>query len=469
MRRRLTDQRYLLLWLLGVLLLLAVVIVGLGVWSDRNASEPPATATPVSSFPTEPSEQDEPTSSPVILSEAEKTAEASPSPDGTPAAVEPRAGSLPDLLRYVPDQLANDAPALPIVATYADLDRWTSGEMPYVLADDAMQGLALPPVLATYGEDPEWVEAYGFGLTDVSQVLEVGQTPDHVTIMRGAFDEEELLTTWARSGYQAIDVEGVTVWSLFPDDWIDLSAPASRPALGNMNNLVLLEDGTLVAAAKISRLTEVLQVVNNDAASLDEHAEVASLLLAEPEAEDLLTATIVQGEIFASVPTAHAIENGSLESLAAWGLEGSVDLVRNEATALPPIELALIGVRGDDIEAGGATPNADDPSVSATPAPDDDALGMPVTFALLLETPEEADIGLERLIERLETVTSSHTEVPYAETVSLEQAQALEMPDGPGAIVLHAGVVGEIGAWLTMIEARDLGFAEWLLLPDAND
>ena len=74
-----------------------------------------------------------------------------------------------------------------------------------------------------------------------------------------------------------------------------------------------------------------------------------------------------------------------------------------------------------------------------------------------------------RLIERLETVMSPHSGVPYAETLLLEQAQALAMPDGPGVIVLHAGVAGDVGTWLTMVEGRDLGFAEWLILPDAND
>jgi hypothetical protein len=186
-------------------------------------------------------------------------------------------GSLPALLRLAPDALEDPDTGLPVRATYADLERWLAdaGIDPEAASEDrlreAIAPLALPEVLRAAGLSQEWRDMYGFDLRQVDQVLAVGQAPDLVLIMPGRYDADALYATWVASGYQAVEVEETTVWSLVPGNRIDLSAPASRPALGLMNTVVLLEDGTLVATARQGTLAATLQAMHDDARSLLDH------------------------------------------------------------------------------------------------------------------------------------------------------------------------------------------------------
>ncbi|MEJ7902423.1 MAG: hypothetical protein WKF63_11300, partial [Thermomicrobiales bacterium] len=211
-------------------------------------------------------------------------------PEGDDGPVWPT-GSLPDLLDYAPDRLADDSLPLNDIARYANIAGWMSAHgvtTPASLADPALpewevelDNLAIPPSLRERGLDPVWQTTYGFNLTQVGQVLSIGQAPDYVMILRGPFDPEVLQTAWVSSGYQAVEVGGQTIWSLFPGDTIDLSAQESRPAMGSLNNVVMLDDGTLVAAAKTSRLGSVLDVVNGEAPSIAENNDIAAFLLPE--------------------------------------------------------------------------------------------------------------------------------------------------------------------------------------------
>src|SRR5699024_7550335 len=123
---------------------------------------------------------------------------------------------------------------------------------------------------------------------------------DFVIIMRGDFDGDALHAAWVQSGYQAVRTHGYTIWSLFPGDAVDLSAPASRPALGNMNNVVLLDDGTLIATSRLSRMEETLRVVRGDAPSLARNPAIASLRAPGAGAEQLASAVIFKGTVLAT-------------------------------------------------------------------------------------------------------------------------------------------------------------------------
>lgn len=175
-------------------------------------------------------------------------------PAGDPAFVE---GSLPALLGLVPDQIDDDTNGLPIEATFADIEGWLAhlavdaAEHPAAALKAQLQVLELSEVLVSRGLSTEWRDVYGFDLHQVDQVLAVGDAPNQILIMPGRYDVDALYETWVRSGYQAVEVEEQTVWSLFPGDQIDLSAPARRPALGMLNNVILLDSGTLIASGRI--------------------------------------------------------------------------------------------------------------------------------------------------------------------------------------------------------------------------
>ncbi|MDQ3655423.1 MAG: hypothetical protein M3457_10120, partial [Chloroflexota bacterium] len=264
------------------------------------------------------------------LESTEAVASPEASPPGTPPPATPpgpatpegndgpawTAGSLPDLLTYAPDRLADDSLPLNDIARYADIAGWISAHgitTPTSLADPALPewkaelvNLAIPLSLRERGLEPVWQNTYGFDLTQVEQVLIIGQAPDYVMILRGTFDAASLQAAWVASGYQAVEVEGATVWSLFPGDTIDLSAQESRPAMGTLNNMVLLDDGTLVAAAKTSRVGSVLDVVSGGAPSLAENGDIAALLLPEAGTEGLASAVISKGSLLQTSEAAMA-------------------------------------------------------------------------------------------------------------------------------------------------------------------
>src|SRR5690606_19767680 len=155
----------------------------------------------------------------------------------------------------------------------------------------------LPAILATRADEPIWEQTYGFAITDVHQVLAVGQAPDFVLILRGDFDRDALQAAWVRSGYQAVASRNMTLWSLFPGDAIDLSAPASRPALGIFTNVVLLDAGTLIASSRITRLETALDVVRGGGGSLAATPGKATLLAPGGGALELVSAIISKGSV----------------------------------------------------------------------------------------------------------------------------------------------------------------------------
>ncbi len=397
------------------------------------------------------------------------TTPASPdaSPPGTPPSATPPAGStpegedgpdwadgsLPDLLTQAPDRLADDSLPLNDVAEYADIEGWMSARAvptPTSLIDPGLaaweaelDNLAIPLSLRERGLDPAWQSTYGFNLTQVGQVLIVGQAPDYVMILRGSFDPQILQSAWVTSGYQAVEVEGATVWSLFPGDTIDLSAPESRPAMGTLNNVVLLEDGTLVAAAKLNRLGSTLDVVNGNAPSLAENADIAALLLPEAGAEGLASAVISKGSLLQAtrprVPGTLAPLSSPVPALAATPEGG------NE---MPEVNILLLGIPPP-------------PSmVSATPVTaGEGAHGL----TLLMVTNDVADalVADETITLRIRHDSSPVTGEPYTSRIQEPQVAVLDGDDR--AVITVTGTLANGPTdWLEILDSRDLGFASWL-------
>jgi len=385
-------------------------------------------------------------------------------PPGTPGASPPaeairegddgpawRSGSLPDLLTYAPDRLADDSLPLNDVARYADIAAWMTAHglaAPASLADAGLSrweaeldNLALPPSLRERGLDPVWQGTYGFDLTQIEQVLIIGQAPDHVMILKGAFDPDALQAAWVASGYQAIEVEGTTVWSLFPGDTIDLSAQESRPAMGTLNNVVLLEDGTLVAAAKTSRLGATLEVVNGNAPSLAENDDLAALLLPGTGVERLASAVISKGSLLQAT-SAMLPPPATPASLPGPVATPGID------AGMPEVSIVLLGI---------PLPPGD---MDTTPVTGPDT-AQPLTMLLVPDDEAEAQAAATEIRARLGGGRSSVTGEPYAARIAAPEVGVLESDDG--AVVRVTGTLAHgAGDWLEIISDRDLGFAFWL-------
>jgi hypothetical protein len=196
---------------------------------------------------------------------------------------------------------------------------------------DAIAPLALPEVMRTHGLTTQWRDMYGFDLGDVDAVLAVGQAPDLVLIMPGTYDREALYAIWAANGYQAVEVEETTVWSLSPGDRIDLSAPVSQPSLGLMNTVVVLEDGTLIATARQSRMAATLRAVEGKSPSLLAHGALRDAM-AIPEVAGTMSAMLASGSLL-EVP--QAAEKDAIATSPA-----TAAAVMTEESP-PPVELVL--------------------------------------------------------------------------------------------------------------------------------
>jgi hypothetical protein len=360
-------------------------------------------------------------------------------------------GALPDMMRYAPDRLADDSLPLSDVAQYANIEGWMSSrgiDIPMNASDPAfavweqeLDSLAIPDVLRARGNDDVWVQTYGFRLSDVDQVLSVGQAPDLVIIMKGDFDAAGLQAAWVESGYQAVRSEDMTLWSLFPGDSVDLSAPASRPALGNMNNVVLLEDGTLIATSRLQRLEQAVRAVQGNGPSLDENPLIQQLLSPGTFPRRLDTAVILKGAILAADPSTPVPM--ATPSVPQVGLVSTPVADGAQVTTLPQATLLLLG-----LEAPFSA--ADPPQFS---------------MVLSYETPTDAVQAAMRASGAIRTAVSPVTGEPYSGRIGLQSVRVYA--GGGSATVVHvvAHLANGPEDWLMLIEERDLGFVMWPWAP----
>jgi hypothetical protein len=350
------------------------------------------------------------------------------------------AGSLPAMLEMAPDRLSDDSLPLNDVAKYSDIDGWMEANGiadPESLDDpviaeweEQLESLALPASIREFGLDPIWLQTYGFDLTQVDHVLVIGQAPDYVMIMRGDFDPTTMQAAWVASGYQAVEIEGMTTWSLYPGEGIDLSAPESRPAMGTMNNVILLEDGTLVTAARSERLGSVLRVVNGDAPSLAANDDVAALLQPGTGVDTLVTAVLSKGSL----------------------LQGTPDTLPETATPMPGTpEPPLLGTPEP-----GQEPRVGEVAlvlIGIWP-PNDGQASMSVR--VVMNDPGTATEAAQAMQRRLNDSISPVTDKPYADRFGQPVVSV-----SSGVVTVHVLLEKGSEDWLDALSSRELGFAFW--------
>lgn len=344
-----------------------------------------------------------------------------------------RDGSLRDLLRYAPDRLADNSLPLNDVLQYADLAGWMDCRgVPSASAPSWSQelgALAMPDVLAQRATDAIWRETYGFDLTTVRQVLAVGQAPDYVMILRGDWSADDLQRAWGASGYQPIRRQGYTLWSLSPSDDISLSAPASRPALGTMNNLVLLDDGTLIATSRLSRLNDVISVITGNAPSLATNTRLRALLTDGTSPDDLLTASVLKGSVLARSSATPIADLPALRPVT----------VRTTAAASPDLPAPM--PHGRLVLAGMLRP--------ATPA------AAPL-FSLVISYDDstEATVANYEASLMLTAPNASHR-------ILLRGLRVIAAPPNGAVLYLRGRLPDGPADWIAILEDRDLEFIMW--------
>ena len=387
--------------------------------------------------------------------------------DGTPNAAKadlPRAGSLPDLLRYAPDRLSEGEVPLTDIGHYADINAWMDRAgvpKPPGLDDQGLgaweaqlKHLAIPASLGERGLSPAWKATYGFSLLDLDQALVVGHAPDYVTVLRGAFDAAAMQDAWVRNGYQAIEVQGTTIWSLFPEDAIDLSSPASRPSMGALNNVTLLPDGTLVTAARLSRMESALEAIGGSGSSLAENDEVSSLFASGNDGERFVSAIVARGELLRVLPS------GLPRSLATPVPDAERSITdqaldhagaARELVRMPETDLLVIGII-----------SADDPDVTASAGTPVSASPMLFRMILSIDNIDAGRDARETITRRLANGISPVTGTSYLERFGTPRIGVRQVPGDRAAVTIDARLQRGAGDWLTIIEERDLGFTMWI-------
>lgn len=370
---------------------------------------------------------------------SEPTATLSPvTPAATPATPLPRfdpdpaspPGSLLHMLGYAPDRLADGSIPLNEIADYADIQRWMASQGIALPADSddpqwdawiaGLEPLAIPEVLATRGNDVTWRATYGFGLVDVYQVLAVGSAPDLVLVLRGDFDADVLQSAWAENGYQAVRVDGVTYWSLNPAGSLDLSATASRPALGNMNNLVLLEDGTLIATARSTRLEQTLSTVNGTQSSMADNTDIQTLLPDGAHPDQIVTASILRGSV-----------------LEMPAVSSTIVAVATPVTPMAKVGLLLTGLSIADS-------------------------GSPIFVIIATyDSVEGATLAYTRAQRELAVGQSSVTGLPYSERLAVTSMRVLASSKPESLLIINGVPTQGWDDWLQMTEERDFGYLMW--------
>lgn len=195
---------------------------------------------------------------------------ATPPTNATPEAIADEVSPLLQLLSVLPAEMTGIG--------FGTLDGWVYADIAQrfddlgltdeALADDPMLPLgtnAYAPLAPTtrlfdFAADEEFVEAIGFSPLTVEQVLIAGVIPDGVTLLRGDWNEAELVAAWEAWGYAPHTTDsGIAIWSLDPDGLVDPEHPIQARMFQQMNNVAILDDGILVYAGKLETVEKVLQ------------------------------------------------------------------------------------------------------------------------------------------------------------------------------------------------------------------
>jgi len=360
-------------------------------------------------------------------------------------------GSFPQsLLDRAYDPGVSIASDMALIATFADLAAEsiaTGVTRPAGIADDqqlrtwlkAMYPLALPSQLGNYALDPRWVEFTGFDITQVDQAAEIGEPPAIVSIYSGRFDRETILGAWKKAAYKELEPGDTAIWSISEDESFSIDNPVQQLLLSRHNNAAMIGDDLVIFAARLDLLKDAIAAATGEAPALGQNPLVAELMSASP--------TVVTGAL---------VSGGSL----MWSLDPSIILGSSSseeaATAIaeqmsgpqfPPILLGMIGITG-----GGPLPMPSDPDATPVPTPET----ATVEIALLMPSSDAAADAIAIAEDRLETLNSFSTDVPYR--TYFPSWKGSVAPDAPVALLsLELGKASTM-IWSQLLFNRDLGF-----------
>jgi hypothetical protein len=234
----------------------------------------------------------------------------------------------------------------------------------------------------------------------------------------------------------------MTIWTTFPGDTIDMSNPASRPAMASFNSILLLDDRTMIAAAKFSRIQDVVRVIQGETGSLAENDDMTTLLGMETSRQRFVTAVIGTGELIESAP-----QDERRGGVAPMPQDAQPPIVATPVPrTVPEVRMCLFGMM---IEM--ANPSPATPAAMALPA-------APPQFTIALVFHEnDANRAILAIRQRFRHEVSSTSGTPWSEAFTLLGG----IRSDEGLVVLHLTAKSGTIDWLHMLNDRDFGFLAW--------
>lgn len=219
--------------------------------------------------------------------------ESTPASDvATPEAATLQSTPLLELLSVLPAPLTVDSGDLrswsfaDIEQRFEDLgltDEQLAEDPALPLGMNAYAPMAHTTFLFDFADDQEFAEAIGFNPLTVQQVLVAGAVPDTLTLLRGDWDENSLITAWEAAGYtEYVTVDGVTIWTLDANGMIDPENPIQSRMFQQMNNVAILDGGILAYAGTSHTVELVLQTQAGEMASALDDPWMQTLIEAVP-------------------------------------------------------------------------------------------------------------------------------------------------------------------------------------------
>lgn len=294
-----------------------------------------------------------------------------------------------------------------------------------------LQSLAVPSHTFEYAMVPDYATTFGFNAFAIEQGLQIGDPPDVITLLRGAWKRTDLIRAWRASKYQEKKTAAGTVWSWADGPRLDVKDPVSRYGLGGMNNAAFLPDGTVVFASSIATVTLALRTASGAEASIIGDDRIAGLVASTPPT--LVSALILPGKSLQQADAAALIGAADPSAVATM-----VARLRTEEQAavgtMPRPSFGLLGVTG------GNEPH--------------------VIVRLAVKNAGEADRAAKIMAYRLDHDQSIVTRQPYSDILTLVSAEGQAEP--PVARADFAPTrPGYVNFWIKMVYSRDLGLVGW--------
>lgn len=315
----------------------------------------------------------------------------------------------PDLASYLalaPASVASLEQAAPFTYGNAKLQADTLGfALPFDLTDaDALQAwmngtytLALPSTFRNYALMDGFADLTGFDIGQVFSGAEIGEPPDIITAIRGSFDIRHIQATQLSLGYQQVDIDGQTVYSLSAEADFSPDNPIQRWALARLNNSAVLPDGTLLYTSTL----ELMRTALAPGATLDEQPFV-------PQALATLDSPLISAMVLGPAAFTPGIPLDILQPESESDIADFILAMRDRQPS-PQVVTGIVGSTP-----GGPLPNLGEEATPVAPG-EPKSVGK---FALVYLTAGDAATAAGQIEERLATGSSQVTQAPWSEMLA---------------------------------------------------